>query len=68
MNTRYRSFAEWPKDALVGNVTTQDHATKIHAEKVCQNLMKNGVVMLEGWKLFPVRTWVEPIAKEESHG
>ena len=61
-NGKWTSNAEWPDTAPIFNgtrVTTDIHADEQVALGVCRLLNK------EGWggerKIFPKRTWVEPV-------
>lgn len=62
----HRSFAQWPKGTLnycSDQISTDDHWSEDEAKGVCQILHKNG---FGGYKkVFPVKTWVEPIGRTE---
>jgi hypothetical protein len=65
--TEYKSFAEWPREVHLGwagdspDISSDTHGTREQAEAVCQMLHENG---LGGNRItFPIRTWVEPAAR-----
>jgi hypothetical protein len=60
---KFTSHAEWPPSELFisGNISVDLHPSREAAEAVCKMLQNNG---LGGdRKIFPLRTWVEPIQR-----
>jgi hypothetical protein len=63
MNKTHKSFAEWPKGTLClgDTVTTDSHYSEKEALSVCRILEREGFG--GNGKVFPIKTWVEPIEK-----
>lgn len=63
-STRWKSVAEWPEGTtsdVYGECRSEDtHQTKAQAEAVCLLLHTHGFGGMG--RVFPIQTWVEPIA------
>ena len=66
-NEGFRSCAEWPKGTVseTDNITRDNHDTQAQAEGVCDRLRTEGFGGEH--KIFPIRTWTEPITALESY-
>ena len=60
---RWLSKAEWPKGTCPGDASDDTHDTRSQAQAICEMLSKQGFG--GDRKIFPSRTWTEPVGIPE---